>query len=375
MLKILCWSPLILLATVILSLISSNKAWSNESKLNDVSPDLIEASSHTERIYRNPQERREAGLGIEITDWLKVSLLAELERVQTKKYFNDNLDDTTKEPLTKTVQLSFQAEFTSYLDAELVLEVEKTDHTRSKVDEALLSLDLDGWGITAGHLFVPFGEYYSHFVVDPLLEFGETKSIAMIVDYSVSENFELAAFVMQSGVDKIRGDESVDWGLTFAWKSKDEAIRLGSSYLSDLAESDEDFVGDYNDSYRRRVAALSAYALIGWGEYELTAEMVQALDSFAELEPEVDRPAAYNMELTFFPWHNLQLAARYEQSREFEDAPEDQYGLSVTWLPTRFINLSLDYLRGNFKSGFVADDDGNLLKKQDIFAWQLSVVF
>lgn len=375
MLQKLYWSPLILLMTVTLSLVLANIARSNESEVRDVSPELIETSSHNERIYRNPQERREAGLGIEITDWLKVSLLAELEREQAKKYFNDNLDETVKESLTKTVQLSFQAEITNFLEAELVLEAEKTDHTRSKVDEALVTLDLDEWGITIGHLFVPFGEYYSHFVVGPLLEFGETKSTAMIVDYSVSENFELAAFVMQSDVDKIRVDESVDWGLAFAWKSEDEAIRLGSSYLSDLAESDEGFVHDNNDSYRQRVAALSAYVLIGWGSYELTTEMVQALDSFAELETEIDKPAAYNMELAFFPRHNLQLAARYEQSREFEDAPEDQYGLSVTWLPTRFINLSLDYLRGNFKSGFVEDDDGNVLKKQDIFAWQLSVVF
>jgi hypothetical protein len=113
-------------------------------------------SAPSTRIYRNPEERREAGLGTELTDWLTFSGLFELEK----------------------------------------------NYTQFKYDNAI---DIGEAGIQLGKLNLPFGEYYSHFVTGPLLEFGETRKNAIIFDYGITDGLEVSVFAFDSDAGSLLG--------------------------------------------------------------------------------------------------------------------------------------------------------------------------
>ena len=163
--------------------------------------------------------------------------------------------------------------------------------------------------------------------------------------------------------------------MVFEYASEDESVKVSAAYFSDMAETEEQYLEDFNNNYLRRVGGVNVNALIGRETYEITAEYLGAIRGFDELEPEEDRPWAANLEVAWFPLNDFQFAARVETSREVPDEPEWQYGLSATWLIGRRINLSLDYLYGTYKKDFVFDDDDNVIDSRHLVAAQLAIEF
>ncbi len=327
------------------------------------------------RIYRNPEERREAGVGRQLTDWLKVSGLLELEKEFIENNFSSNEKDKDYRRLVSTIQLGLDASIFDWLTAEVVFETENGDHHHSKIDEAFLNMEFDNFEIEVGKLTVPFGEYYSHFITGPLIEFGEARKDAAVVDYSFSESLEITGFVLKSEAKKLNRNNDYDWGAGINFSSESEALRLGIGYLSDLAESDERFLGDENDVYEKRVSAWNAYILAGFNKFELTAELVQANRGFTELDRNSDKPFAYNFELAYFPTYFTQLAVRMEQSDEFADQPRRQYGISGTWRFSKNVTVSAEYLHAEYKDDYILKANSEDLDDRDLIAAQLSIEF
>jgi len=331
-------------------------------------------SAESARIYRTPAERRNAGLGREITEWLRISTLAELEDESRQNNFSNGLSVTEDERAVLTLQLGLDFTISDWLQAELIFEAESDGvNNHSRLDEGFISAEIEQWGIKIGPQYVPFGEYYSQFVTGPLLEFGETNADSLIVDYEITNHIELAGFVYDSEVGRQTGGDSFDWGARIEFSSEDESRVLGLSYLSDLAESDEEFLKDENNSFERKVPAWNVYGLYAFSQFAITAEVVSAIGEFAEFEPVSDSPSAYNIEFAYFPGATVQLAIRTERSDEFEDAPRQQYGISASWRPRGNISLSIDYLRASYKNGFVLDGDDNDLENSNSVAAQLAL--
>ena len=348
--------------------------WAGEAPVAD---DIADGQAgHQARIYRSPEERREAGIGYQLTDWLKIAGLFELEREETDEHFQQGGTVKDKPRPTQNLQLGLDLSIGESLEAEVVIETEKEERSRTLVDEALISWELGDWGITVGRHYVPFGEYYSHFIVGPMLEFGETRGTALEVDVDLGEQFELGAYLLESDVNTRKKSNHLDWGVAVEWLSEDESIRLGASYLSDLGESEEGLLhDDFDDVYRRRVGAWSAYALLGWQHWEVTAEIVRATGSFAEFDRNANRPWAYNFELAYFPWHKAQLSLRYEAARELAEAADKAYGIALTWLPWERVSLAVEYLRAEYHPGAAEDDEGHSLNDSDTVAVQLVIEF
>lgn len=337
-------------------------------------------------FYRNPEERREAGLFREITDWLSFATLLEVEKETTHNHFAENIAVTEEEPTTTTLQLVFKSEIDDWFEAEVVFESEYSRHmhdnenkyhdaAHSKIDEAEFSFDFDDIGIKFGRINVPFGEYNSYFVIGPLLEFGETLRDAVMIDYAISDSLEVTLFAFESRVDKSNQDDDYDWGASIEFTNDDESIRIGTSYTSDLAESDEEFLKDFNQQYLNQVSAWSAYALAGFDSFEITIETVQALDEFMEYDTNANQPSSTNVEFAYFFGDDFQIALRYAVSDELEEAPEKQHGASFTWRPVNHLVLSFDYLYGKFKKNFVRDDDDVPLNHQHQVATRMSLEF
>lgn len=103
-------------------------------------------------------------------------------------------------------------------------------------------------------------------------------------------------------------------------------------------------------------------------------EYLGATKAFIDLDVTANQPEAWNVELAYYPSEKIQLAARYETSKELSDAPELQYGLSATWSLENAL-LSLEYLRGEYKPNFAFDDDDNELQRRDWIAGRFSLEF
>lgn len=331
------------------------------------------------RLYRSPEERREAGIGRQITDWLSVSGLIELETAYSRNHFTDNRDRTESERPALALQLGMEITVSDWLEAELIYDVETNGKRKlSGLDEAMVGVDLEPWGFKAGRQYLPFGEYYSYFVSGPMQDFGEARADSLIIDYAVSDQFEITGYILdgdskQSGSDGFYSDW--DWGANIELVSVNEAIRINVGYLSDLAESDGSLLADSGNSYSQRVPAWNGNILLGFDHIEMTAEVVQASRAFTEFEKGVDRPFAWNLELAYFPKYSVQYALRLGFSDELVGQPRWQYGVALTWRPFKNTSLSLEYLRNEYKKEFVLDDNDNELNSRDQVAAQLSIEF
>jgi hypothetical protein len=326
--------------------------------------------------YTTREERRDAGVKHEITDWLTASGLLEFEGILQSFSLFDTSSHAQEDDFTKTLQLGLEISPLSWMRGELIYEYDDDDESNKQtIDEAILAFEGDDFELELGKLFVPFGEYFSHFVSGPLLEFGETRTHdwGVTLSYGPHDRLDLAAFVYEGRARKAGSDAGYwDWGFAVEG-SPFESSTFGVSYLSDLADSQERLLMDSSDRYERRVDALSAYAVFGFDWFELTTEFVAALDSFKEFGPQEDRPSAWNVELAYFPRADVQLALRLEGSSELEGAPRYQGGIALGWRFTNISSLTLEYLHGAFKRGMAEDSRERDLDKVHQIGAQLSI--
>lgn len=320
------------------------------------------------RIYRTPQERREAGRKRELTDWFTLSGLFELEYNFQRFSLSDTSNHTHNDDVDAFLQLGLEVSPFTWMTAELIYQffTDSFSNWRSSdrhtLDEATVSLEASDFELIAGKQYLPFGVYFSRFVSAPLLEFGETRDRGVTLSYVPNDRLGFSAFAYTGQAKKVGSKgSSWDWGMA-AEVSPSEYGSFGVSYLSDLADSQEGLLDDFNDRYETRVDALSAFATIEYDHLELTAELVSALDSFEELDSDRDKPRAWNVELAFYPEGDFEWALRLEGSDELEDAPRLQGGASVAWRITRYASATIEYLRGSYKAGLAEDEERELDK-------------
>lgn len=335
-----------------------------------------EPSPDEVRIYSSLEERKAAGQGRKVTEWLTLSGLVEVAAGQRQDKVRNGLPERREDILTTTIQLGLEAAFSESLRAELLFETEWDDGERSVLDEAFLALEDEDWGIEAGRLYLPFGQFYSHFITGPLLEFGETRGTALVGSYSLSESAGVSLFVFDGETEnRKKKNHAINWGVGFDLGSEDRAVRAGAAYLADLTDASDVSRFDFANSSRNRVGGLSAYALVGQGSMELSAEIIHSIREFAAFDEGSNRPTAWNLELAYAPRPSLLIAVRIEGSDELADEPENQAGFSATWRLNKYASVSLEYLVGSYKDGFALDDSGNAFSTRRQYAIQIAAEF
>ncbi|MEN8174152.1 MAG: LbtU family siderophore porin, partial [Pseudomonadota bacterium] len=342
-------------------------AVSSEIGASDGSEDKV-------RIYRTREERREAGLQRQLTPWLALSGLVELEYLYRQFSLHDTSDSDGEEEATKSLQLGLLFTPLPWMKAEVIYEYddELNEHT---IDEAIASFEARDFELEVGRQNFPFGEYFSHFVTGPALEFGETRHDGATLSYGPDDRLDLSGFVFKGDARSTRPDASDwDWGLALE-ASPSENMTFGLSYVSDLADAEEGLLEDEGNRHENRVDGLSAYALFGFDRFEVTAEVVSALDAFKELEADQDRPWAWNLELALFPAESFEWALRVEGSRELEDEPKFRAGVGMAWRVMKNTTLQVEYLRGIYERGLAEDNREREIDKDHNFGAMISVEF
>ncbi|MBE0618372.1 MAG: LbtU family siderophore porin [Proteobacteria bacterium] len=333
-------------------------------------------------LYHTLEEKKSVGLMTQISERLSISGLLEVEASYERLDLLDGDDESSSDLVLATAQLGFQAAVTEHISATLVFLFEEDETDPPEVDEGYVGYARSGWIGRFGRQYVPFGEYPSHFISDPLtLELGETRETAILLGYE-HELFSLSAFLFNGDAEKVNGagepedDHLKDWGVS-AKVMPTDFLELGASLLSDLADTDAALVSECQD----RVPGWSAFVVAVLDPIELSGEILGAVDSFdaADLDADEDgsgdRPLAWNLELAWDVMENVEIAARLEGSRELAGAPELQCGATVSWGPWEYVSLSLEYLHGEFDEDFGVDEDDRALGSRDLFTSQLAVEF
>jgi hypothetical protein len=330
-------------------------------------------------IYHTLAEKKTAGLAEKITEKISISGLIEVEAGAEEVEYADGTTDAGSDLVLATAQLGLGMKATEHISGDLIFLFEE-DATDLEIDEAAINLSNDVLFGRFGRQYVPFGVFNSHFISDPLtLELGETRETALLAGYN-RDLFSLSAFIFNGDAEKAGQEDHIrDWGLSLTVTPM-ENVELGASYLSDLADTDAELLEEYTE----RVGGWSAYAVLGFGDFEFSGEFLGATESFdaADLDEDGngsgDKPAAWNLELSYAVAENIEVALRYEGSDEFAGQPERQYGVAASWAPWEHVNLALEYLRGEFDNDFAGDlasDGGSPADKRDLVTAQLAFEF
>lgn len=321
---------------------------------------------------RTAEERRDSGKKHQIAEWLVIS--PELEFEYTDQAFNPfNAPESSLTENSKSLQLEFEISPTDWLNAEIVYEYDDV-LDEFVLDESFAEFEVEDFTVQAGKFYVPFGEYYNRFITDPLIEYAEIRAHSVMLSYESDDQLEAALFIFKSKLDRTTVfEDKYDWGFSVNYTPVD-TITTGLSYVSDLSESEENLLEGYL-VYQNVVDAIAVYANFEFEDFETSIELIQALDSFTELDADRNKPTAWNLEFTFSPSHNIQLALRVEGSEELEDAAERQIAVNGTYYVTKNIIAAIEVAEASYKKGFAEDLNENELDRQTQIAAEVTITF
>lgn len=262
-----------------------------------------------------------------------------------------------------TAELSLVATLNDHLGGHLTLlyEEEEGEDDTIDVDEAVIRLTSAGqlfgqtMSLHVGRMYVPFGMFNSGMISDPLtLELGETRDSAALLVLA-GDVWTFKAGLFNGGVDTAGDHNQIDSWVASLEVTPLENLAFGFSLISDLAESDNELVQDPS-LYTSSVAGASAFLSARYGAFALQAEYLAAVANFASSLVAIGedlsgrRPAAWHLELSWLPTDRLELAARYEQAKDFQDDLR-RYGATAAYHWHDHVATALEYLH--------ADGDAN----------------
>lgn len=305
---------------------------------------------------------------------VSLSGAVEIETSLTRTNPGDPTSSNTEESdvdLSKA-ELRLEAKIVKYVTGEMVFLYEEEDLT---VDEGFITLGAEQntpFYLKAGKMVLPFGNYETHFISDPLtLELGETNEGAAVIGFA-NDRGDISLGVFNADIDETGDDDTINAYVAAASFSLPN-ITFGAAYISTLAEGDlEDDIADNVGNLRKHVSGYSLFTSVSlMDKFFIEGEYVAALDAFEAGELSFDggrrlEPKAWNIELACALTDRLEAALRYEGSEDGGNwIPEKQYGAVVSYDIIDHTTLAVEYLRGEFENN----------DKRDAAVAQLAVKF
>ena len=226
-------------------------------------------------------------------------------------------DENTSDAVLATMELGVDAEISDNISGHVLFLWEEDDTEPIDLDEGFITIfggDVTPLYLSAGKMYVPFGNFESTMISDPLtLELAETRESAILVGFE-SEGFYGSVYVFNGDIDEDGEDSHIDnFGANagFTIENDDFSLDAGVSYINNLLDSDGlgDCVAETMDAddtaLSEYVAGFGAHAIVRAGPVMLIGEYITALD-----EPEFisDVPgagakseeiSAYNAEMAY----------------------------------------------------------------------------
>jgi hypothetical protein len=348
-------------------------------EISKEAPTGLEGQGLPERVRRieEKMEQKQEGMLAKWADKITLSGVIEAEaNYEDYDYDNPATDDEDSSDIAlATVELGVDVDIIKHVKGHVLFLWEEDDTEPVDVDEGFITLDGEDvvpLYLNVGKLYVPFGNFESHFISDPLtLELGETRESALTVG-CVSEWMDVSVSAFNGDIDETGEDnhiESYVANVSFSVPQElisNFGIAAGVSYISNIADTDG-LEGETPGQIQDYVDGFNAFLSISFmDKFFLECEYLGALDEFEAGELSFDggkkfQPETWNFELAYAATDRLEVAVKYEGGDDLGDfLPEDQYGAAVTYGLFENTSLSLEYLHGEFEN----DDERDLLTTQ-----------
>ncbi len=307
--------------------------------------------------------------------------------VEVEAGYADTPDGSESDIILATVEFGIDAQLTDWVNAH-VLFLYEDGMDNPEVDEAIITianLDESPWLLAAGRMYVPFGNYDSNMVSDPLtLEIGETREEALQAGYFAG-NFYSSAFVFNGDVNEDGSSHIDDFGFNLGWaqEASDEHMgyAFGTSWINNLADSDslQETITDPND-LREKVSGVGLHGRLDMGSLVLIAEYLGATESFDVTDLAFDgdgaKPQAWNLEATYlfhFMGREALAGIAWQQTKEALalELPESRFLAACSIEIYQHTVLSLEYAHDQYYSEHKHSSDEN----NDLFTLQLASSF
>jgi len=350
---------------------------------------IAEVMSNHELSQRVAQleEKLKAGEDGALAEWTKRITMSGVVEVEAGFSTADPVDGESTDDsdiAVATVEVGIGAKIVDHVSGDILFLYE--DGEDIAVDEAFITLDGEDvipLYLRAGELYVPFGNFESHMISDPLtLEIAETREAALQVGTETG-GFYGSAFMFNGDVNESDADDDhIDnFGANAGFGMESEIFQfdVGVSYINNLIDADgwEGAIEDINSeleegeefALNEYVGGVGAYAIIGVGPVTFIGEYVTALDDVKWVDADAnltneDQIAAWNAEIGFgfaIGAKEATLAVAYQGTDNAQNRlPETRYlgtfGVSVFENTT----LALEYLMDEYEN----DDEATALTAQ-----------
>ncbi|HID53124.1 MAG TPA: LbtU family siderophore porin [Anaerolineae bacterium] len=291
------------------------------------------------------------------TQWFENITLSGLVEVEAS--YADTPEGRESDLIVATVELGIDAQLTDWVNAHvLFLYEDGMDHP--EVDEALITianLDKSPWLLATGRMYLPFGNFKSNMVSDPLtLEIGETREEAVQVGY-FADNFYASAFLFNGDANEDGSSHIDDFGFNLGWahQASDEHLGygVGASWTSNLADSDslQETITDPDD-LRDKVSGIGLHGQLEMGPLVLIAEYLSATESFDVTDLAFDgdgaKPQSWNLEAGWrfqIMEKEAVIGMAWQQTKEAValELPESRLLATVSVEVYKNTSLSLEY--------------------------------
>jgi len=322
-------------------------------------------------------------------DRITISGLLEAEAGYERMDYDDPglKNENTSDAVLATMELGIDADIAEHVTGHALFLWEEDDTEPIDLDEGFISIsggDVTFLYLSAGKMYVPFGNFESTMISDPLtLELGETRESAIVVGCE-REGFYGSVYVFNGDIDEDGEDSQIDnFGANagFTMENDDFSLDVGVCYINNLLDSDGlgDSVAETMDAdgtaLSEYVDGFGAHAIVNAGPFMLIGEYITALD-----EPEFvsDVPgagtkseeiSAYNAEVAFtfdMAGKETTVGIAYQGTDDAGDfLPESRVMGAIGVGIFENTSLALEYLHDEFEN----DDE------VDTVTAQLSIEF
>lgn len=342
-----------------------------------------------ERITRL-EER--VGEGNVIGEWAKKITLGgviEVEGAWSNSDFADPgaEDEDATDLSVATVELAIDADISKYVSGHILFLYEEGEGEDIVVDEAIITIgggDMLPLYLTAGRMYVPFGNFESGMISDPLtLELGETRETAVQVGFERAGIYG-SVYSFNGDVDEDGEDSHIDnfgANLGYAMERRGLSLDVGVSWINNMVDSDgwSDLVDEqdeaaegegYSRTLKDYVPGIGLHAVLSAGSFTLIGEYVAALEevewNLSDINPgnpgslgladtaEGIKPSSWNVELDYtfeVAGRKTMVGVAYQGTDDFADAqPEERYLGVVSVGILDNTTLSLEYFHDEFEN-------------------------
>lgn len=264
------------------------------------------ATHHKEIIEKEVARQLKAKGGQKVNDYVTLSGLIEGDIVFAEDYEGNS----SSEFALAAVELGLDVEATEWAAGHLHISYDSDDDDLFIEEASVILGNTETFPmlLTAGKVYMPFGDYSTNMIRDPLtLTIGEINAPGVIGGFE--SNGVAGVLFGYSGMNETGSDDSIKGlgaALTYSYEKDELNFNTGVSWVSNIADAGgitDVFDETGIESLESAIDGFNIHLGIGFGAFSLISEYVGALESFAAAELSFTEagaePSAWNTELAY----------------------------------------------------------------------------